>query len=52
VKELYGLLGQLNKDLTSAVTDALLDKMRAISRLEDEMCGTEQLAESASGLEL
>jgi hypothetical protein len=49
---LYSLLGQLQMDQSHTDLLVLLDKMRAISRLEDEMCGTEQLAESASGLEL
>jgi hypothetical protein len=39
MNELYGLLGQHNKDLSSADTDALLDKIRAMSRREEDMYG-------------
>jgi hypothetical protein len=49
---LHGLLGQLGMDQSDTDLLVLLDKMRAISRLEDKMCSNEQLAKSASGLEL
>jgi hypothetical protein len=49
---LYCLLGQLGMDQPDTDLLVLLDKMRPISRLEDEMCSNEHLAESASGLEL